>query len=41
MVHIYNGVLLSDKNAHVWVSSNEIHEPRAYYPEWSKSDRER
>ena len=24
----------------IWVSSNEVDEPRAYYTEWSKSERE-
>ena len=25
----------------IWVSSNEVDEPRAYYTEWSKSEREK
>ena len=25
----------------IWVSSNEVDEPRAYYTEWSKLERER
>ena len=25
----------------IWVSSNEVDEPRAYYTEWSQSERER
>ena len=41
MVHIYNGILLSHKKEHIWVSSNEVDEPRAYYTEWSKSEREK
>ena len=41
MVHICNGKLLSHKKEHMWVSSNEVDEPRAYYTEWSKSERER
>ena len=41
VVHIYNGILLSDKNEHIWVSSNEVHEPTAYSTEWSKSEREK
>ena len=40
MVHIYNGILLSHKKEHIWVSPNEVDEPRAYYTEWSKSERE-
>ena len=39
--HIYNGILLSHKKGHIWVSSNEVDEPRAYYTEWSKSEREK
>ena len=41
MVNIHNGILLSHKKEHIWVSSNEVNEPRAYYTEWSKSERER
>ena len=41
VVHIHNGKLLRHKREHIWVSSNEVDEPRAYYTEWSKSDRER
>ena len=35
-----NGILLSNKKERIWVSSNEVEEPRAYYTEWSKSERE-
>ena len=35
-----NGILLSHKKERIWVSSNEVEEPRAYYTEWSKSERE-
>ena len=41
VVHIPNGLLLSHKKEHIWVSSNEVDEPRIYYAEWSKSERER
>ena len=41
VVHIYNEILLSHKKEHISVSSNEVEEPRAYYTEWSKSERER
>ena len=41
MAHIHNGILLGHKKEHVWVSSNEVGEPRAYYTEWSKSEREK
>ena len=41
VVHIYNVILLSHEKEHVWVSSKEVDEPRAYYIEWRKSERER
>ena len=41
VVHMYNGILLSHKKEWIWVSSNELGEPRAYYTEWSKSKREK
>ena len=41
MVRIYNGISLGHKKEHIWVSSNEVDEPRAYYTEWSKSEREK
>ena len=31
VVHIYNGILLSYKKEHIWVSPKELDEPRAYY----------
>ena len=40
MVHKYNTILLSQKKEQIWVSSNEVDEHRAYYTEWSKSERE-
>ena len=40
VVHIHNGVLLSYKKEHIWVSSNEVDEPRAYYTEGGKSERQ-
>ena len=33
--------LLSYKKECIWVSCNDVGEPRAYYTEWSKSERER
>ena len=39
VVHIYNGILLRHKRGHIWVSSNEVDDPRAYYTEGSKSER--
>jgi len=39
VVHIYNGVVLSHKQEHIWVSSNEVDKPRAYYTEWSKKEK--
>ena len=41
MVRIYNGIFLSHKNDHIWVSSSKVDEPRACYTEWSKSEREK
>ena len=41
VVHMYNGILLRHKKEHIWVSSNEVDEPRDYYTEWSKLERER
>ena len=41
VVHIHNGILLSYKKECISVTSNEVDEPRAYYTEWSKSERER
>ena len=41
VVHKYSGILLSHKREHIWVSSNEVDEPRGYYIEWSKSEREK
>ena len=41
VVHIHNGILLSHKKEHIWVSSNEVGEHRTYYTELSKSERER
>ena len=40
IVHIYIGILLSHKKECIWISSNEVDETRAYYIEWSKSERE-
>ena len=33
VTHIYDGILLSDKKEHIWVSSNLVDEPRIYYTE--------
>ena len=41
MIHINNGILLSYKKEHIWVSSDEVDEPRAYYRVKFKSERER
>ena len=39
--YMYNGILLSHKKEHTWVSTNEVDEPRTYYTEWSMSEREK
>ena len=36
----HNGILLSYKKKHIWVSSNEVDEMGAYPTEWTKSERE-
>ena len=41
VVHTYNAVFLSHKKECIWVSSNEVDEPRTYYTEWTKSEREK
>ena len=41
VVHIYSGMLLSFKKECIWVSLNEVEEPRAYSTDKSKSERER
>ena len=41
VVHLQNGISLSYKTEHIWVSSNEVGEPGAYYIEWNKWERER
>ena len=41
VVYIHKWILLSYKKEHIWGSSNEVDEPRAYYTEWRKSERER
>ena len=38
---IHNGILLSHKKEHIWVSSEEVDKPRTYYVEQSESERER
>ena len=40
VVHVHIGILLSHKKEHIWVSSDEVDEPRTYYTDWSKSERE-
>ena len=39
VIYIQNGLLLSYKKEHIWVSSNEVDETEAYYTEWSKPER--
>ena len=39
MVHNFNGILLSYKKEHIWASSTEVAEPKAY-TKWSKPERE-
>ena len=39
VVNTHNGILLSHKKEHLWVSSNEVDEPRAYYTELSQKEK--
>ena len=41
VVHVYNGIFLTYKKECIWVSFNEADEPRAYYTEWSKKEKEK
>ena len=41
VAHIHIGVLLSYKKECIWVGSNEVDEHRAYYTEWSKSEKDK
>ena len=41
VVHIHNGIPLSHKKECIWVSSNEVDEPRTYYTDWSESERDK
>ena len=41
MICIYNGILLSYKKECTSVHFNEVNRSRAYYTEWSKSEREK
>ena len=41
VIHIHSGILLTHKKGYIWVSSDEVDEPRTYYTEWNESERER
>ena len=41
VVHIHAGILLSHKKEHIWVSSDEVDEPRTYYTEWNESEKDK
>ena len=41
VICVHNGVLLSHIKEHIWISSNEADEPRTYYTDWSRPERER
>ena len=41
VAHIQNGVLLSYKKEHIWVSSNEVDESRPYYIQSEVSQKEK
>ena len=40
VVPIHSGIVLFHKKECIWLSSNEVDEPRAYYTEWSKSEKQ-
>ena len=39
-IYMHSGILLSCTKEHIWVSSDEVDETRAYRTEWSQSERE-
>ena len=39
--YMHNGILLSHKKECIWVSSDEVDEPRIYYSEWSESEKDK
>ena len=41
VVHIGSGILLNHKKEQIWVSCNEVDEPRASYTERSESERKK
>ena len=41
VVYVYNGILLSHEEEHIWDSSNEVDESTAYYTERSQSEIEK
>ena len=41
VVRIYSGILLTHKKEQIWVSWIEVDEPRTYYAQWSKSEKEK
>ena len=34
-----HGILFNYEKEHIWVSSNEVDEPTAYYTEWSQKEK--
>ena len=41
VVCVHNGIILNYEQEFIWVSSDEVDEPGAYYTEQNKSERER
>ena len=41
VVYTYNGKLLNYKKERIWFRSDKVGGARAYYTEWSKSEREK
>ena len=40
VVHMHTHRLLSHEKDSIWMSSDNVDEPRTYYTEWSESERE-
>ena len=41
VIHIYNRILFSHKKEWTWIGFTVVDEPRAFYTEWSESEREK
>ena len=41
LIGLFTFLLLSHEKECIWISSNKVDEPKVYYTEWSKSEREK